>query len=168
VKMSQQVAGQSPSPIRFCTSWPISTEPSPLLSIDIPCGPLSLLSCSYIAGCFQLVAQSAATCSGWFHARGFFYPEDGDTFLQNIGSHKIFGAPHPRRRHSTSLLCYSHSQTSDCEKFFKKFIIHLYGKIFPLFLVMKQQHILSFLCASLQTTTSLVVSTEVSIFLYGM
>jgi hypothetical protein len=26
--------------------------------------------------------QSAATCSSWFTARGFFYPEDGgDTFL---------------------------------------------------------------------------------------
>jgi hypothetical protein len=30
--------------------------------------------------------QSAATCSGWFPARGFFYPEDGgDTFFQNVG-----------------------------------------------------------------------------------
>jgi hypothetical protein len=26
---------------------------------------------SYIAGCFQLEAQSAATCSHWFHTRGF-------------------------------------------------------------------------------------------------
>jgi hypothetical protein len=30
------------------------------------------------------------------------YPEDGgDTFLRNVGSHKIFTAPHPRRRHSS-------------------------------------------------------------------
>jgi hypothetical protein len=32
----------------------------------------------------------------------FFYPEDGgDTFLQNVGSHKTHTAPHPRRRHSS-------------------------------------------------------------------
>jgi hypothetical protein len=75
---------------------------SPLLSIDFSCGPLSLLSCSYIAGCFQLVAQSAAICSRWFIVRGFFYPEDGgDTFLRNVGSHKIYKAPHTRRRHSS-------------------------------------------------------------------
>jgi hypothetical protein len=30
-----------------------------------------------------------------------FYPEDGgDTFLQNVGSHKIYTASHPRRQHS--------------------------------------------------------------------
>jgi hypothetical protein len=34
---------------------------------------------------------SAATCSRWFFARGFFYPEDGgDTFLRNVDSHKIY------------------------------------------------------------------------------
>jgi hypothetical protein len=38
----------------------------------------------------------------WFLPRGFFYPEDGgDTFLRNVGSHKIYTAPHPRRRHSS-------------------------------------------------------------------
>jgi hypothetical protein len=43
---------------------------------------------------------SAATCSRWFLARGFFYLEDGgDTFLRNVGSHKIYMAPHLRRRH---------------------------------------------------------------------
>jgi hypothetical protein len=58
----------------------ISTDPSRLLSIG---------------------TQSVATCSRWFLARGFFYPEDvGDTFLRNVGSHKIYTAPHPRRRHS--------------------------------------------------------------------
>jgi hypothetical protein len=32
------------------------------------------------------VAQSAATCSRWFTARGFVYLEDGgDTFLRNVG-----------------------------------------------------------------------------------
>jgi hypothetical protein len=84
------------------TYWPISTDPSPLLSIDFPCGPLSLLSCSHIAGCFRLVTQPAATCSRWFLARGFFYSEDGgDTFLRNVGSHKIYTVPHPRRRNSS-------------------------------------------------------------------
>jgi hypothetical protein len=30
--------------------------------------------------------QTAATCSRWFTARGFVYPEDGgDTFLRNVG-----------------------------------------------------------------------------------
>jgi hypothetical protein len=92
-----------PDTIRYrlwpATCWPISTNPSSLLSIDFPCGPLSLPSCSYIAGCFRLVIQSAATCSRWFLARGFFYPEDGsDMFLRNVGSHKIYTTPHPRRR----------------------------------------------------------------------
>jgi hypothetical protein len=41
---------------------------------------------------------SAATCSRWFLALEFFYPENGgDTFLRNVGSHKICTAPHPRR-----------------------------------------------------------------------
>jgi hypothetical protein len=49
--------------------------------------------------------QAAATCSRWFLARGFFYPEDGgDTFLGNVGSiHKIYTAPHPKRRHSSNI-----------------------------------------------------------------
>jgi hypothetical protein len=48
------------------------------------------------------VAVAAATCSRWFLARGFFYLEDGgDTFLRNVWSHKIYTAPHPRRRHSS-------------------------------------------------------------------
>jgi hypothetical protein len=39
----------------------------------------------------SLVAQSAATFSRGFFARGFFYPENGgDTFLRNVGSHKIY------------------------------------------------------------------------------
>jgi hypothetical protein len=49
-------------------------------------------------------AQSAATCSLWFLACGFFYPEDGgDSFLRKAGSHKIYTTPHPRRRHSLKL-----------------------------------------------------------------
>jgi hypothetical protein len=47
------------------------------------------------------------TCSRWFPARGIVYPEDGgDTSLRNVGSHKSYTAPHPRRRHSSqNLLC---------------------------------------------------------------
>jgi hypothetical protein len=41
-------------------------------------------------------------------ARGFLYPEDrGDTFLRNVGSHKIYTAPHPRRRHSSNILLFT-------------------------------------------------------------
>jgi hypothetical protein len=37
-----------------------------------------------------------------FSLAEFFYPEDGgDTFLRNVGSHKIYMAPRPRRRHSS-------------------------------------------------------------------
>jgi hypothetical protein len=46
--------------------------------------------------------QTAATCSRWFLSRGFFYPEDeGDAFFRNVGLHKTYTAPHPRRRHSS-------------------------------------------------------------------
>jgi hypothetical protein len=87
-----------------CSS--IFTDPTPLLSIDFPCGPLSLLPYSSITGCFRLVAEPAATCWCWFLARGFFYPEDGGyTFLRNLGLHKIYTAPHPRRRHSSVVTC---------------------------------------------------------------
>jgi hypothetical protein len=52
---------------------------------------------------FRLATQSVASYSGWFLARGFFYPEDiGDTFLRNVGLiHKSYTGPHPRRRHSS-------------------------------------------------------------------
>jgi hypothetical protein len=47
---------------------------------------LSFSPFSYIAGCFRLVAQAAATFSRWFPARGFFYREDGgNTFFRNVG-----------------------------------------------------------------------------------
>jgi hypothetical protein len=59
------------------------------------------LSSQYLPPFIQS-AQSAATCSRWFLACEFFYPEDGgDTFLRNVGSHKIYTAPHLRRRHSS-------------------------------------------------------------------
>jgi hypothetical protein len=42
------------------------------------------------------------TCSRWFLARGFFYPEKGgDSFLRNVDSHKFYTAPYLRRRHSS-------------------------------------------------------------------
>jgi hypothetical protein len=49
--------------------------------------------------------NAAATCSRWFSARGFFYPEDGgDTSLRNVCLHNIYTAPHPRRQHSSELI----------------------------------------------------------------
>jgi hypothetical protein len=80
-------------------------RPFYLFSIDFQCSPLSISSCYYIAGCLRLVAQSAATFSRGFLARGFFYPEDGgDTFLRNVGSHKIDKAQHSRRRNSSFII----------------------------------------------------------------
>jgi hypothetical protein len=84
--------------LRRSQGWPHT----PLHSIVFPDGIPSLSPCSYIAGCFWLVAQAAAICSHWFTARGFFYPEDGgDTFLWNVDWRKMYTAPHPRRRHSS-------------------------------------------------------------------
>jgi hypothetical protein len=78
-------------------------RPFPSPPYWFPMWPILFPSCSYIAGCFRLVAQSAATCSCWFLVRGFFYPEDGDdTFIRNVGSHNIYTAPQPRRRHSSN------------------------------------------------------------------
>jgi hypothetical protein len=60
----------------------------------------------------RLNRPQTATCSRWFLARGFFYPEDGgDTFLRNVGSHKIYTEPHPRIRHSS---WYSLLQAEHC------------------------------------------------------
>jgi hypothetical protein len=55
----------------------------------------------------KMAHQTATTCSRWFLARGFFYPEDGgDTFLRNVGPfHRIYTAPRPRRRHFHSHRC---------------------------------------------------------------
>jgi hypothetical protein len=48
---------------------------------------------------------SADTCSCWFFTRRYFYPEDGgDTLLRNVGSHKIYTAPHPWRRYASSVI----------------------------------------------------------------
>jgi hypothetical protein len=56
---------------------------------------LSLYSWVFSAG--------GSVCS---HMLTVFYPEDGgDTFLRNVGSHKIYRAPHFRRRHSLCFFC---------------------------------------------------------------
>jgi hypothetical protein len=56
----------------------------------------------HIASIFRVEKSAAATCSYWFLAQGFFYPDDGcNTFLRNIRLHKTYMAPHPRRRHSS-------------------------------------------------------------------
>jgi hypothetical protein len=40
------------------------------------------------------ISTRTATCSRWFTARGFFYPEDGgNTLLRNVGWRKIYTAP---------------------------------------------------------------------------
>jgi hypothetical protein len=77
----------APIPALACYLLPNLNDVSPPLSLLIShvAHSPSLPLCPYIAGCFRLVAQSAATCSRWFLARRFFYPEDwNDTFLRNI------------------------------------------------------------------------------------
>jgi hypothetical protein len=55
-----------------------------------------------VAPCIFCVNRRFGGTYLWFLARGFFYPEDeGDTFLRNVCSHKIYTAPHPRRLHSS-------------------------------------------------------------------
>lgn len=45
--------------------------------------------------------STATTCSSWFLAGIFFYPEDGGyNFLRTVGSHRIYMIPYPRKRHS--------------------------------------------------------------------
>jgi hypothetical protein len=51
--------------------------------------------------------QSAANCSRWFFARGFFYPEDGGyALLRNFAWHMVYTAPHPRRQHSSFITVF--------------------------------------------------------------
>jgi hypothetical protein len=65
---------------------------------------------------------SAATYSCWFLASGFFYPEDGgDTFLRNVGSHKIYMVPHPRRRHSSNRIEFNNLEKGRSKKVWKCF-----------------------------------------------
>jgi hypothetical protein len=50
----------------------------------------------------SIFSRLLTTCSLRFLARRFFYAEDGgNTFLRNVGSHKFYTAPQPRRRHSS-------------------------------------------------------------------
>jgi hypothetical protein len=52
-------------------------------------------------------ASEEPAWAGGSLARGFFYPEyGGDKFLGNVGSHTIYEAPHPRRRHSSFLTIF--------------------------------------------------------------
>jgi hypothetical protein len=70
----------------------------PLVPILSHISPINTIP-SYLR---SILILSTATCSRWFLARGFFHPEDGgDTFLENVGSHKIYTPPHPRRRNSS-------------------------------------------------------------------
>jgi hypothetical protein len=49
-------------------------------------------------------------------ADGFFYPEDGsDTFFRNVGSHKIYTAPHPKRRNYSSIRIFVNYSTKGPE-----------------------------------------------------
>jgi hypothetical protein len=84
----------------------------------------------------EQVAQSAATCSRWFIARRFFYPEDGDdTFLWNLGSfHWIYTTPHPRRRHSSYLPLF----LSKCIPVIRDFMLKL--SEFQLLLCCERDH----------------------------
>jgi hypothetical protein len=47
-------------------------------------------------------AEQLAAAHAGSSLADFFYAEDGgDTFLRNVGSHRIYLAPHPRRRRSS-------------------------------------------------------------------
>jgi hypothetical protein len=82
----------------------LQTELSSLLIFHVDQSP-SLPPSFYTDGCFRLAAQSAATCSRWVIAGGFFYRDDGgDTFFRNVGSQKNYTTPRPRKRHSSNRL----------------------------------------------------------------
>jgi hypothetical protein len=54
----------------------------------------------------------------WAGGCRFFYPEDGgNTFIRNVGSHKTYTAPHPRRQHSSCFL-FPSLNTNHIEKCF--------------------------------------------------
>jgi hypothetical protein len=60
-------------------------------------------SASLIAGCFSTGDSVCSHLLTLVPRSRIFYPEDGgDTFLRNVGSHKIYTARHPRRRHSST------------------------------------------------------------------
>jgi hypothetical protein len=54
-------------------------------------------------GMYRLHLQGRKICErGTSDSRWLQLPEDGgDMFLRNVGSHKIYMVPHPRRRHSS-------------------------------------------------------------------
>jgi hypothetical protein len=74
-------------------TWPY---PSPLFISHVAHSP------SLPLGVFDWWLSLLDTCSCWFLTSRFVYPEDGGhEFLRNVGSHKIYTAPHPRRRASS-------------------------------------------------------------------
>jgi hypothetical protein len=74
--------------------------------------PASASSCRLSLS--RLSIESAATCSLWFLARGFFYLEDGgDTFLRNVGSQELHGA----RSDKTSFFIVTVVKTSNLKKY---------------------------------------------------
>jgi hypothetical protein len=52
---------------------------------------------------FWDVAPCRACVNRSFGVTYRLHLQDGDTFLRNVSSHKIYTAPHPRRRHSSRL-----------------------------------------------------------------
>jgi hypothetical protein len=86
----------------------IFTDPPPLL-YWLPMWPTLPPSVLIWLGVFDWWLSLLATCSCWFLAHGVFYPEDGgDTFLWNVGSHKIYMVLHPRRRHFSFKMVSNH------------------------------------------------------------
>jgi hypothetical protein len=102
-----------------------TTDPTFLFSLDFPCGLLSLSPCSYIAGCFQLVAQLAATCLRWFPARGLFYQK-----MDAIGSSEtsVNKRSTQRRIPENDVL---HSHRCESLEFYK--ILYCFSSIFSPF-----------------------------------
>jgi hypothetical protein len=58
-----------------------------------------------VAPCNLVWSDVSEECVIWKSAHRVFYLEDGgNTFLRNVGSYKMYKAPHPRRRHGSILI----------------------------------------------------------------
>jgi hypothetical protein len=65
-------------------------------------GRVQPLLCNRRISKHPFVNLSVVTCLRCFLARGFIYHEYGGArYIRNVGSHKIYTAPHPKRRHSS-------------------------------------------------------------------
>jgi hypothetical protein len=82
---------------------------------------------------FVCTVVAASTCSRWFLALRFVYPEDeGDTILRNVGSHKNYIVPHPKKRHLyghrrenlKSYKKHSFADTAHFSEIFQRTIFH--------------------------------------------